>query len=356
MPSLFDPLVAGAFHLPNRIVMAPLTRTRATPDTRVPVPLMAEYYRQRATAGLIITEATSVDPMGVGYPRTPGIWSDEQIEGWKQVTKAVHEAGGRILLQLWHVGRISDPIYLDGRLPVSASAIRPKGHVSLVRPEKPYVTPRALDIQEIRGVIAAFRKGAENAKTAGFDGVELHGANGYLLDQFLQDSTNHRTDDYGGSVEKRARIMLEATDAVCEVWGADRVGVHLAPRADSHDMGDSDRLAAFTYVAREFGKRKLAFICAREARKEDSIGPHLKAAFGGVYIVNEGFDRASAQEALDDGVADAVAFGKLIIANPDLVKRFQAKAPLNDWDVSTFYAPGPKGYVDYTAMEPELVA
>lgn len=356
MPSLFEPLNVGALRLPNRIVMAPLTRTRATPETRVPVPIMAEYYRQRASAGLILTEATSVDPMGVGYPRTPGIWSDEQVEGWKQVTNAVHEAGGRIALQLWHVGRISDPIYLNGKQPVSASAVQPKGHVSLVRPEKDYVTPRALETNEIPGIIAAFRKGAENAKKAGFDGVELHGANGYLLDQFLQDSTNQRTDGYGGSIEKRARLMLEATDAVCEVWGADRVGMHLAPRADAHDIGDSDRLATFTYVARELGKRGLAFICAREARKEDSIGPRMKDAFGGVFIANEGFDKSSADQALKDGVADAVAFGKLIIANPDLVERFRTSAPLNEWDASTFYAPGPKGYADYPALQPELSA
>jgi 2,4-dienoyl-CoA reductase-like NADH-dependent reductase (Old Yellow Enzyme family) len=333
--------------------MAPLTRTRATPDGRVPVPVMAEYYRQRASAGLIITEATSVDPMGVGYPRTPGIWSDEQTEGWKQVTKAVHDAGGRIVLQLWHVGRISDPLYLNGVTPVSASAIQPKGHVSLVRPEKVYVTPRALDLDEIPGVIAAYKKGAENAKKAGFDGVELHGANGYLLDQFLQDSTNQRTDKYGGSIENRARLMLEAVDAAAEVWGTDRVGLHLAPRADSHDMGDSNRLATFSYVAREARKRGLAFLCAREARKDDSIGPRLKEEFGGVYIVNEGFDKAGAEQALKDGVADAVAFGKLIIANPDLVERFRTGAPLNEWNAATFYAPGAEGYTDYPALEAE---
>lgn len=353
MSSLFDPLKAGALELSNRIVMAPLTRTRATPDGRVPVPVMAEYYRQRASAGLIITEATSVDPMGVGYPRTPGIWSDEQTEGWKQVTKAVHDAGGRIVLQLWHVGRISDPLYLNGAMPVSASAIQPKGHVSLVRPEKAYVTPRALDLDEIPGVIAAFKKGAENAKKAGFDGVELHGANGYLLDQFLQDSTNQRTDKYGGSIENRARLMLEAVDAAAEIWGADRVGLHLAPRADSHDMGDSDRLATFSYIAREARKRGLAFLCAREARKDDSIGPRLKEEFGGVYIVNEGFDKAGAEQALKDGVADAVAFGKLIIANPDLAERFRTGAPLNEWNAATFYAPGAEGYTDYPALEAE---
>jgi 2,4-dienoyl-CoA reductase-like NADH-dependent reductase (Old Yellow Enzyme family) len=351
MPTLFSPLTAGALQLPNRIVMAPLTRTRATPDTRVPVALMAEYYRQRASAGLIITEATSVDPMGVGYPRTPGIWSDGQTEGWKQVTHAVHEAGGRIVLQLWHVGRISDPIYLNGALPVSASAIQPKGHVSLVRPEKAYETPRALDTDEIPGVIAAYKKGAENAKTAGFDGVEIHGANGYLLDQFLQDSTNKRTDKYGGSLENRARLMLEVTDAVCEVWGGTRVGMHLAPRGDAHDMGDSNLTATFTYVARELGKRGLAFLCAREARKDDSIGPRLKEAFGGVMIANESFDQASAEQALTDGVADAVAFGKLIIANPDLVARFAANAPLNPWNAATFYGADAEGYTDYPALE-----
>jgi len=350
MPSLFDPIAVGALRLPNRIVMAPLTRSRATPDGRVPVPLMAEYYTQRATAGLLITEATSVDPMGVGYAATPGIWSDEQTEGWKPVTKAVHDAGGRIFMQLWHVGRISDPSFLDGKPPVSASAIAAKGDVSILRPKRPFPMPRALETGEIPGIVAAYRTGAENAKAAGFDGVELHGANGYLLDQFLQDSTNHRTDAYGGTREKRARLMLEATDAVIEVWGADRVGMHLAPRADAHDMGDSDRLATFTYVARELGKRRIAFICAREARKDDSIGPQIKEAFDGVYIANEGFTKETAEKALADGVADAVAFGKLIIANPDLVARFKTGASLNDWDMPTFYSGGPKGYTDYPAL------
>jgi 2,4-dienoyl-CoA reductase-like NADH-dependent reductase (Old Yellow Enzyme family) len=347
---LFDPITVGALRLPNRIVMSPLTRSRATPDTRVPVPLMAEYYVQRASAGLVISEATSVDPMGVGYAATPGIWSDEQVEGWKPVTKAVHDAGGRIVLQLWHVGRISDPSFLNGKPPVSASAIAAKGHVSLLRPKRPFPMPRALATEEIPGIIAAYRKGAANAKAAGFDGVELHGANGYLLDQFLQDSTNHRTDAYGGTREKRARLMLEATDAVLEVWGPERVGMHLAPRCDAHDMGDSDRLATFTYVARELGKRRIAFICAREARGADSIGPQVKEAFGGVYIVNEGFTKETAEQALADGVADAVAFGKLIIANPDLVARFKTGAPLNDWDMPTFYSGGAKGYTDYPAL------
>ncbi|MDE2182105.1 MAG: alkene reductase [Alphaproteobacteria bacterium] len=347
MPSLFDPVALGALRLPNRIVMAPLTRCRAEPETRVPSMLAATYYAQRASAGLILTEATSVDPLGVGYPATPGIWSDEQTEGWKPIVEAVHGRGGRIMLQLWHVGRISDPFYLGGRQPVSASPIAAKGHVSLMRPLKDFVAPRALDADEIPAVIAAYRNGARNAKRAGFDGVEIHGANGYLLDQFLQDSTNKRTDAYGGSREKRARLMLEVTDAVCDVWGPDRVGMHLAPRADSHDMGDSDRLATFTYVAHELGKRKLAFLCTREARKEDSISPFMKEAFGGPLIANEGFNKDAAEQALADGVADAVAFGKLIIANPDLVERFRNGAPLNSWDASTFYGGDQKGYTDY---------
>jgi len=352
MPTLFDPLKVGALTLPNRIILSPLTRSRAHPDSRVPSDLAVEYYRQRAGAGMMLTEATSVTPMGVGYAATPGIWSDEQTEGWKKVTAAVHGAGGRILLQLWHVGRISAPLFLNGETPVAPSAIKPKGHVSLVRPEQDYVTPRALTAEEIPGIIAAYKKGAENAKAAGFDGVEIHGANGYLLDQFLQDSTNHRDDAYGGTREKRARLMLEVADAVAGVWGADRVGMHLAPRMDSHDMGDSDGLATFTYVGRELGNRGLAFICAREAQKPDSIGPAIKDAFGGVYIANEGFTQESAERALADGTADAVAFGKLFIANPDLPIRFAKHAPLNPPDTKTFYAGGAAGYIDYPALEP----
>ncbi|MBX7258259.1 MAG: alkene reductase [Candidatus Hydrogenedentes bacterium] len=351
MSVLFDPVQLGDFHLPNRIVMAPLTRCRAS-EGRVPNALMAEYYAQRATAGLIISEATSVTPMGVGYPDTPGIWSQEQVEGWKSITKAVHEKGGRIILQLWHVGRISDPIYLNGELPVAPSAIAPSGHVSLVRPEKPFVTPRALELSEIPAIVEAYRKGAENAKAAGFDGVEIHGANGYLLDQFLQDSTNHRTDEYGGPIENRARLMLEVADAVVSVWGPGRVGMHIAPRGDAHSMGDSDPKSTFTYVARELGKRKLAFLCAREARREDSLGPQLKAAFGGAYIVNEGFTRASAEETINAGEADAVAFGKQFIANPDLVHRFKLDSLLNDPQPETFYGSGPVGYTDYPVLLP----
>ena len=347
---LFSPLQAGALRLPNRIVMAPLTRCRAFAG-RVPNPLMAEYYAQRASFGLILSEATAVSPMGVGYPDTPGIWTDEQVEGWNIVTQAVHEAGGQILLQLWHVGRISDPVYLNGALPVSASAVRPAGHVSLLRPLKDFVTPRALELDEIPAVIEEYRKGAENAMAAGFDGVEIHGANGYLIDQFLQDSTNKRTDGYGGSIENRARFMLEVTDAVTSVWGADRVGMHIAPRGDAHDMGDSDPAALFGHVASELGKRKLAFLCARESHDKAALGPMLKQDFGGVFIANEGFTAESAREAVASGRADAVAFGKPAIANPDLVERIRAGAPWNAPDAETFYASGPKGYTDYPNLE-----
>ena len=347
---LFQSLQAGAFHLPNRIIMAPLTRCRASAG-RVPNAMMAEYYAMRASFGLILSEATSVTPMGVGYPNTPGIWSDEQVEGWKLVTKAVHDAGGRILLQLWHVGRVSDPVYLDGELPVSSSAVQPAGHVSLVRPLKDFVTPRALLLEEIPAVIEAYRKGAENAKAAGFDGVEIHGANGYLIDQFLQDSTNHRTDEYGGSIENRARFMMEVTDAVISVWGADRVGMHIAPRCDAHDMGDSDPAALFGHVAAELGKRKLAFLCARESHDKHALGPMLKQAFGGVYIANEGFTPESARETISSGNADAVAFGKPAIANPDLVERLRIGATWNPPHPETFYGDGPVGYLDYPLLD-----
>jgi 2,4-dienoyl-CoA reductase-like NADH-dependent reductase (Old Yellow Enzyme family) len=350
MPTLFDPLQIGDLTLSNRIIMAPLTRQRAG-DIRVPNALMAKYYAERASAGLIISEATSVTPQGLGYAATPGIWSQEQVEGWKLVTSAVHAAGGKIFLQLWHVGRVSDPIFLNGEVPVAPSAIAPNGNVSLVRPERPFVTPRALDLAEIPGIVEAYRKGAENAKAAGFDGVQVHGANGYLLDQFLQDSTNKRTDAYGGSIENRARLMLEVTDACIDVWGANRVGMHLAPRGDAHTMGDSDSAATFGYLARELGKRKIAFIAARESLGENRLGPQLKAAFGGPYIANEKFSRESAQQVLDAGEADAVAWGQLFIANPDLPRRFELDAPLNKPNPSTFYSEGDAGYTDYPALE-----
>jgi len=350
MSKLFEPLKLGNTLLPNRIIMSPLTRSRANNEGRVPNDLMAMYYAQRATAGLILTEATIVAPMGAGYADTPGIYSDEQVAGWKKIVNAVHEKGGRIFMQLWHVGRISDPMFLDGELPVAPSAIKPEGHVSLVRPKKEYVTPRALGLNEIAGVIEAFKKGAENAKKAGFDGIEIHGANGYLLDQFLQDSTNHRTDEYGGSIENRARLMLEITDAVLDVWDAGQVGMHLAPRMDAHDMGDSTQLETFSYLARELGKRNIAFICTREHLDDDSISPMLKKEFGGLLISNEEFTKESAEALLEEGKADAIAFGKLYIANPDLPERFAANAPLNEPRPDSFYNGGAEGYTDYPFM------
>ena len=349
-PNLLDPLQLGELLLPNRVIMAPLTRLRGTVDY-IPTPIQAEYYAQRASAGLILSEGTPVDPMGVGYAQVPGIWSKEQTEAWKPITKAVHDAGGLIFAQIWHVGRLSDPSFLNGQLPIAPSAIASAGHVSLIRPEKNYVAPRALGLDEIPGIIEAFRRGAQNAQAAGFDGVEIHGANGYLLDQFLQDGSNHRDDEYGGPIENRARLHLEVTDAVISVWGAGRVGMHLAPRSGAQGVSDSNLPATFGYLATELGKRKIAFIAAREHVAADSIGPDLKKDFGGVYIANEGLDQKSGQALLDENKADAVAYGKLFIANPDLPIRFAKGAPLNEPDPKTFYAHGREGYVDYPALE-----
>jgi 2,4-dienoyl-CoA reductase-like NADH-dependent reductase (Old Yellow Enzyme family) len=349
-PNLLDPIQIGDLSLPNRVWMAPLTRLRGTAD-HIPTPMMAEYYAQRASAGLIISEGIPVDPLGVGYANVPGIWSERQVEGWRPITAAVHRAGGHIFAQIWHVGRISDPEFLDGQLPVAPSAIAASGTVSLLRPPRPFVTPRALETDEVRGVVEAFRRGAANAQAAGFDGVELHGANGYLLDQFLQDGSNRRTDEYGGPIENRARLMLEAADAAISVFGAGRVGMHLAPRGDAHGISDSNPAATFSYVARELGRRRIAFIAARERVGPDSIGPTLKQEFGGVFVANEALDQATGQQLLDEGKADAVAFGKLFIANPDLPIRFAKHAPLNRPEPNTFYAAGAHGYTDYPALE-----
>jgi 2,4-dienoyl-CoA reductase-like NADH-dependent reductase (Old Yellow Enzyme family) len=355
MPSLFDPIRLGDLDLPNRVFMAPLTRARATED-RVPTEIMRDYYVQRASAGLILTEATCITPDSVGYQRTPGIWSSAQIEGWSTITDAVHAAGGRISMQLWHCGRISDPSLLGGEAPVAPSAIAAKGHVSLLRPERPYPVPRALRLEEIAGIVADYRRASQNAMAAGFDGVELHGANGYLLDQFLQDGVNKRTDAYGGPIENRARLMFEAVDAAISVWGAERVGLHLAPRGDAHSMGDSDPLGTFTYVAREARKRNLAFLFAREHQAADSIGAALKREFGGVYVANERFTVEQSAAALRDGEADAIAFGVKFIANPDLPARLEAGAPLNELDRETMYGGGAKGYSDYPALMAETVS
>lgn len=349
MPTLFDPIQVGELLLPNRIFMSPLTRLRGTAD-HIATPVIAEYYSQRASAGLIISEGIPIDPMGVGYANVPGLWSEAQTEAWKPITAAIHRAGGRIFAQIWHVGRISDPVFLNGLQPVAPSAIAAVGTVSLLRPKREFSTPRALETAEVKGVIESFRRGAKNAQAAGFDGVELHGANGYLLDQFLQDGSNHRTDEYGGSIENRARLLLEATDAAISVFGAGRVGVHLSPRGDSHGMSDSNPAATFGYVARELGRRKIAFIVAREHVGPDSLGPTLKQEFGGVFVANEGFDQTTGQQLLDEGKADAIAYGKLFISNPDLVTRFKQQAELNQLVPETIYAPGATGYTDYPSL------
>ena len=349
MTLLLSPVRIGDLDLPNRVVMAPLTRMRSD-AARLPNALMAEYYRQRAGAGLILTEATVVSERGAGYANTPGIWSAAQAEAWKPITRAVHEAGGRIVMQLWHVGRISHSSLNGGVQPLAPSAIAPAGRVAVLRPETAYEVPEAASLAQIQNVIEQFRNGARHALAAGFDGVELHGANGYLLDQFLHDHSNRRSDDYGGSIANRARLLLECTDAVAAVWGAGRVGVHLSPRCDVHDVADSTREQTFLHVARELGQRRIGFLCVREHAGDGRIGPQLKAAFGGSYIANEGFDQATGEAVLAAGEADAVAYGRLFIANPDLPLRFARGAALNTPDPATFYGSGSAGYTDYPAL------
>ena len=346
---LLKPLQVGALELPNRVIMAPLTRLRGTTD-HLPTAVMIEYYKQRASAGLIISEGTPVSPMGVGYAQVPGIWSREQAELWKPVTAAVHEAGGRIFAQIWHVGRVSDSSFLKGMQPIAPSPIAPPGTVTLIRPKKEFEVPRALALDEIKGVIEDFHTGAKNAQNAGFDGVEIHGANGYLLDQFLHSASNHRDDEYGGSVENRAKMHLQVADAASAVFGADRVGMHLAPRGDVMGMDDDNPREIFTYVARELGRKGLAFLMAREYFGDDRLGPDLKKAFGGVYIANEKYTQAQAEHVIEVGEADAVGFGKLFIANPDLPIRFGKNAPLNEPIVEAFYTHGPEGYTDYPSL------
>lgn len=349
--NLTKPLQVGDLLLPHRVVMAPLTRCRANNPGRVPNDLMRKYYEQRSSMALILTEATCVSPQGVGYPDTPGIWSEEQVEGWKKITDAVHKNNGKIFLQLWHVGRVSDPVYLNGELPVAPSAIACRGQVSLLRPKKDFVTPRALENFEVVQIVQDYKKAAQNAKLAGFDGVEVHAANGYLIDQFLQSSTNKRTDNYGGSIENRCRLLMEVTDACIQVWGAGRVGVHLAPRMDSHDMGDENPKELFSAVARKLREKKIAFICAREKQGPDSLGPLIKKEFGGVFIANEQFNPETANQVIADGQADAVAFGVLSIANPDLPKRIFENKKITTPQPATFYAAGEIGYTDYAFSE-----
>ncbi len=352
MADLSSPVQFGDLKLKNRVIMAPLTRSRAT-DDRVPTAMMAEYYAQRASAGLIISEATVISEEANGYLNTPGLFSDAQVEGWKQVTSAVHEEGGLIVAQLWHVGRVSDPELLNGETPVSASAVQQAGQVSLLRPKRDYVVPRPLEISEIHSITEQFKQAAIRAKEAGFDGVELHAANGYLIDQFLQTKTNKREDEYGGSVENRARFLLEVVDALIEVWGAGRVGVHLAPRGDEHDMGDDAPRETFGYAMEELGKRNIAFFFTREYLAEDSISEYMKERSGNVpYVANMRLSRDDAIELLASGKADAVSFGKDYISNPDLFERLVNNSPLNELKLENMIGTDvPEGYIDYPTLD-----
>ncbi|NJR64335.1 MAG: alkene reductase [Leptolyngbyaceae cyanobacterium CRU_2_3] len=357
--SLLSPVKLGRYQLPNRIVMAPLTRNRAG-EGNVPRTLNVEYYAQRASAGLIVSEATQISPQGVGYPATPGIHSSEQIEGWKQVVNAVHAKGGRIFLQLWHVGRISHPsLQPNGELPVAPSAIAPAGMASTYTGEQPFVTPRALELTEIPSIIDQYRQAAENALAAGFDGVEVHGANGYLLDQFLQDGTNQRTDQYGGSMENRARLLMEVVEAVIGVWGSDRVGLRLSPSGTFNSMSDADPQALFSYVISALNRFELAYLHLVEPRWTSATPEENIAALGvvafrklynGTLITAGGFDRDQGNGIIACGNADLVAYGRLFISNPDLPERFALDAPLNPYDRSTFYGGDQHGYTDYPTL------
>ena len=357
-PNLFSPLQLGAVHTPNRIFLAPLTRCRAEAG-HVPCELNAQYYKQRASGGLLIAEATSVSPRGFGYPNTPGIFSQAQVEGWRLVTNAVHAAGGRIFLQLWHVGRISHPSYQpDGALPVAPSAIKAAGQVFTGEAMADYVTPRALGLSEIPGIIQEYIHGAQCAKEAGFDGVEIHNANGYLLDQFLRDGTNQRTDSYGGSISNRARLTLEVTEAVVGVWGGDRVGIRFSPAGVFNDMHDSDPMATFGHVLKELNAYNLAYAHITQVTAQDiahgavaGVGPReLRPYYSGRVISAGGFTLETGNQALAEGWADAIAFGVPFLANPDLPERFRVGAGLNTPDPTTFYASGPAGYTDYPAL------
>ena len=361
MTSLFDSLKLGDITLNNRIVMAPLTRMRSKQPGNIPYSLNAEYYGQRATAGLIITEATQISQQGQGYPATPGIHSPEQVAGWQEVTKAVHEKGGKIFLQLWHVGRISHSSHQPGgALPVAPSAIKPSGKVfTATWKQADYETPHALEIHEIQAILEDFRRACENAKQAGFDGVEVHSANGYLLDQFLQDGSNQRSDSYGGSIENRARLLLEVVDIACTVWGKGRVGVRLSPYGTFNDMSDSNPEALFGYVLEQLNARAIAYVHMIEPRATGAGGSDAVASdapstselfrkkFSGVFISAGGYAPETAKHAVENGSVDAVAFGRLYIANPDLPERIKAGRELNKYNRATFYGGTEKGYTDY---------
>lgn len=355
---LFRPATLGPYTLSNRVVMAPLTRNRAGPGN-VPQPLNADYYAQRASAGLIISEATQVSPQGVGYPATPGIHSAQQVAGWKRVTDAVHARGGRIFCQLWHVGRISHPsLQPEGALPVAPSAIRPQGMAFTYQGLQPFVIPRALETSELPGIVEQYRNAAGNALTAGFDGVEIHAANGYLLDQFLRDGSNHRDDAYGGSVNNRARLLLEVAEAVTGVWGAERVGVRISPVNSFNDMRDSDPQATFNHVAVALSSLDFAYLHVVEGSiGEDGYTPgamdfrQLRQHFTGSYMANGGYTAQRARAALERGDADFIAFGVLFLANPDLPERLRRGGPFNPADADRFYGGDHAGYTDYPFLD-----
>lgn len=354
MSSLFLPLQAGALTLPNRILMAPLTRCRADAD-HVPTPLMAEYYAQRASAGLIIAEATMAIEGNSSFWMEPGIYSEAQVAGWKLVTDAVHAKGGRIVLQIWHGGRACHPLLNGGAQPVAPSAIPITGdEVHTPEGKKPYVTPRELRDDELPGIVAGFKKAAENAKAAGFDGVEVHGANGYLLDEFLRDGANKRTGPYGGPIENRARLMLEVIDAVISVWGADRVGLRISPLNSYNSMIDSDPVAVTKYIAEQASARGLAYLHVMRSdffqQQTGDVMTPARAAFKGVLVGNMGYTGDEAESAIASGQLDAVAFGTSFLANPDLPARIAAKAELNAPNPAKFYSPGPEGYTDYPTL------
>jgi N-ethylmaleimide reductase len=367
MANLFDAVKVGDLELKHRIVMSPLTRSRAG-ENLAPREMNVEYYAQRSSAAIIITEATHVFPQGIGYPFTPGIGTEEQIAGWKKVVDAVHASGGKIFLQIWHVSCISHrEMQENGELPVSASAIKPAGELFTGKGMTEFETPRALRLEEIPGIVEYFRQGAENAKKAGFDGVEIHGANGYLLDQFLEDGTNKRTDEYGGSIENRARLLLEVVDEAINIWGANRVGVRLSPAGSFSDMSDSNPSQTFGYAAENLGERGIAYLHIIEPEPQNAVKytvnseqisavKHLKSIFKGTVIAAQGYDLESGNAVIERGDADLVAFGKLFIANPDLPERFRKNAPLNEPVVSAFYGGGEHGYIDYPTLEKTAAA
>lgn len=354
---LFDPTRMRGLELANRLVMAPLTRGRAG-QQRTANALMAEYYAQRATAGLIISEATAISAQGYGWLNSPGIYTDAQAEGWKGVTDAVHQRGGKIFVQLWHMGRVSHPDYLDGGTPLAPSAIKPAGNTFTPAGQKPYVMPRAMSAAEITSTVKDFAEATRRARAAGFDGVEIHAANGYLIDQFLRDGSNQRSDAYGGSIEKRQRFMLEVVEAAARAWSADRIGVRLSPLNQYNDMRDSQAAATFTRAAQALNRFGLAYLHvvepltpAASTRPETRLHPRLRAAFDGFLILNGNYDAGAGTKALGAREADLIAYGRPFLANPDLVRRYRRGAALNQPEASTFYTEGPKGYTDYPTLE-----